>query len=830
MPRSRKSRTSDDLAAKYLVEWQKTTWIRDMNILAFKCTDELVPLDRFIGQDRAQEAIRFGLEIDKPGYNLFVTGLTGTGKTSAIKAHLQSVVDDLDSQEQRRPISDWVYVHSFEDADRPKAISLPRGAGKVYRQQFSGALRTLQEEIPKMLKSESFAAQLRSQEETDRKATQELMNGLELAAKAANFAVQLTPSGITIFPMTEDRPMTPDEYQALEAEPKKAIDEVRTQLMQHTQDTMTKIRELEKASAERIQELERSAGHQLVDQVFFDLHALSQEIPEMQKYLSDLSGYVLDNINLFKESEGPAPLVVGMPPGPAPGGAALGINPFLPFDINVLVDNSAVEKLPIIIEPNPNWGNLFGRIERRAIMGAYVSDHAMLKPGAAHLANGGYLVLNARDVLMAPGAWEGLKRTIRNREVRLEDPAEQTGFFIPQGLRPEPVPLDLKVIVTGDESIYRLLTSSDNEDFWDLFKVKAEFDYRVDLNEENMMAYCSFICRTCEDEGLLAFEAEGAARVLEFGARQVSDQNKLSTRFGQIKDLLIEADYWARKDDFKTVQEHHVRQAINQKVYRLSLVEERIREMVSDGSLLLDVTGEAVGQINGLAVYDLGDFSFGRPTRITAQTFAGREGLINIEREALMSGRTHDKGVLILSGYLGAKFGHDRPLTLSASLCFEQSYDGVDGDSASSTEIYALSSSLSGLPLRQDIAVTGSVNQMGEIQPIGGVNQKVEGMFDVCRAVSGLTGTQGVIIPHQNVKNLMLRDDVVEAIKEGKFHVYAVKTIDEGLEILTGKTAGEADASGAFPKDSVNYLIAKRFGELNDSMRGYFQGVFANGS
>ena len=463
-------------------------------------------------------------------------------------------------------------------------------------------------------------------------------------------------------------------------------------------------------------------------------------------------------------------------------------------------------------------------------MGTYVSDHGMLKPGAVHLANGGFLVLNARDVLMAPGAWEGLKRSIRNREVRLEDPAEQTGLFIPQGLRPEPVPLDLKVIVTGDESIYRMLTSADNEDFWDLFKVKAEFDYRVDLNEENMMAYCAFICRTCEEEDLLPFETGGAARVLEFGARQVSDQTKLSTRFGQIKDLLIEADYWARKDDAQTVHDYHVEQAVNQKIYRLNLMEERLREMVADGSLLLDVTGEQVGQINGLAVYDLGDFSFGRPTRITAQTFAGREGFINIEREAAMSGRTHDKGVLILSGYLGANFGHDRPLTLSASLCFEQSYDGVDGDSASSTEIYAIASSLSGLPLRQDIAVTGSVNQRGEIQPIGGVNQKVEGMFDVCRTTTGLSGGQGVIIPHQKVKNLMLRNDVVEAIREGKFHIYAVKTVDEGLEILTGRTAGEADASGAFPEGTVNYLVAKRLGELNDSMRGYFQGMLVNGS
>ena len=835
MPRSKNSETSTDVASSLRLDWEQTTWKRDLEVLPFKRTDELTPLDHFIGQDRAQEAIRFGLEVDKPGYNLFVTGLTGTGKTSAIKSHLQSIVDDLDSQGKRRPISDWAYVYNFQDPDRPNYMRLPRGTSKVYRLQLFAALRTLEEEIPKLFKSEGFESQVRDHEETDRKATQELMNALEQAGQEANFTVQLTSNGMTIFPMTQGRPMTPEEYQALESDQRQIIDQVRAQLMQQTQDTMTKIRELEKASAQTLQDLERSAGDQSIDQAFFELYALSQDIPEMQRFLSNLSEYVLNNINYFKESDVPkssmpgTPGTPGMPPGPAPGGV-LAINPFLPFELNVLVDNSGVETLPIIIEPNPNWGNLFGRIERRTLMGTYVSDHGMLKPGAVHLANGGYLVLNARDVLMAPGVWEGLKRAIRNQEARLEDPGEQTGLSIPQGLRPEAVPLDLKVIVTGDESIYRLLTSSDNEDFWDLFKVKAEFDHRFDLNEENMMAYCAFICRTCEEENLLAFETEGAARVLEFGARQVSDQTKLSTRFGQIKDLLIEADYWARKDDAGLVQGHHVQQAINQKIYRLNLVEERLQEMISDGSLLLDVTGEKVGQINGLAVYDLGDFSFGRPSRITVQTFAGREGFINIEREADMSGRTHNKGILILSGYLGAKFGKDRPLTLSASIAFEQSYDGVDGDSASSTELYAIASSLSDLPLRQDIAVTGSVNQKGEIQPIGGVNQKVEGMFDVCRAAAGLTGAQGVVIPYQNVKNLMLRDDVVQAIREGMFHIYAVKTIDEGLEVLMGVPAGEANDDGSYPEGTVNHMVAKRLGELNDSMRGYFQSLVSGGS
>jgi len=596
-------------------------------------------------------------------------------------------------------------------------------------------------------------------------------------------------------------------------------------LMQQTQETMAKVREAEKESWDLIRDHERSAAEHRVTDIFRPTVNTYRDVPEVNHYLGHLAEKVLDNLNLFKEEElGPAqsasPSASGPPAGP--GNA----NPFLAFDINLLVDNSNVGKAPIVIEPNPNWGNLFGRIERRASMGTYFSDHTMLKPGSVHQANGGYLVLNARDVLGSPPVWEGLKRVIRNREIRLEDPAEQSGFFVPQGLRPEPIPLDIKVIITGDESTYRLLTTMDNEDFWDLFKVKAEFDNKVDITPDNVDAYCAFICRTCDDEGLRAFDSDGAAKVIEHAARMVSDQKKLSTRFGQIKDLLIEADYWAGQDSSSLVLGKHVEQALIQKVHRLNQVEERVQEMVEDGSLLLDFTGSVVGQVNGLAVYDLGDFSFGRPSRITAQTYAGRDGMINIEREASLSGRTHDKGVLILSGYLGAKFGQERPLTLSTSLCFEQSYDGIDGDSASSTELYAIMSSLSGLPLKQNIAVTGSVNQKGEIQPIGGVNQKVEGMYDVCR-IAGLTGDQGVMVPHQNLRNLMLRSDVVQAIKEGRFHIYSVKTIDEGLEILTGCPAGERGPDGAFPEGTVNSLVEKRLGELNRSMRGYYEGLLA---
>ena len=822
---SDENRADENRAEKYRIPWQDSSWSCDSAIFNFQCTDELPPLDRMIGQDRAQEALRFGLEVDKPGYNLFVTGLTGTGKTSAVKAHLQTLVDELDQQERRKPINDWIYVYNFDDADRPCALRLPPGTGKALRYRMSEILRILGEEVPKVFQSEDFEAQRRSLEESNRQETRTLMTDLEEAAQAANFAVQVNPTGVTIFPMLEGRPMNPEEYQALTADAKKAIDDIRAQLMQRTQDVMADIREIEKGTSEKVRDLERSGAEELVGSIFKSLADSYQGVTELQEFLVQLQDYVLGNLVIFKETDAMRTTVPVGPPQPI-GNAALTLNPYLPFDVNVLVDNSAVDRVPIVIEPNPTWGNLFGRIERRAIMGTYVSDHAMLKPGALHLANGGYLVINARDVLMSGTVWEGLKRVIRNREILLEDPSEQSGMYIPQGLRPEPIPLDLKVIVTGDETIYRMLTSVDNEDFWDLFKVKAEFDHRVELTEENLQAYCSFICRTGMEEGLLGFEPSGAAEVIEYAARLVADQQKLSTRFGLIKDLLIEADYWAQKEGALRVKDEHVRRAISHKIYRLNLVEERIRDMVADGTQLLQVTGSEVGQINGLAVYDLGDFSFGRPTRITAQTYAGREGFINIERESSLSGRTHDKGVLILNGYIGAKFGQERPLTLSASLCFEQSYEGVDGDSASSAEVYAILSSLSGLGLRQDIAVTGSVNQKGEIQPIGGVNQKVEGMFDVCR-VFGLTGTQGVMIPHQNVQNLMLRDDVVSAIKEGTFHIYAVKTIEEGLEILTDREAGQRSNNGSFTEGSVNGLVERRLKELNQSMRGYYGGLLA---
>ena len=808
---------------KHEVSWGRVCWRCNAADFPFNCTDELSAPRGLIGQERALRAIQFGLEVEKRGYNLFVSGLTGTGKASAIKRHLQVAIDERKAQGVQLPIHDWCYVHNFSDPDKPQTLRLPKGKGKLLRRDLEQLLKTLQEEIPKLFTGEEYESQRKQVEEEGRAKYQEMLRDLEEGVKAENFGIQFSATGVNLYPLSnEGAPVSSEEFAKLGTEERKTIDEKRAGLLQRVQDTIEQLRATEKETVDRVKELEQEAGGKKLSDVFRKLEEDWGDQPNIIDYLAPLKDYALNNLNLFsvdgsKETIGT--LVAGQQ---LPGATTR--SPLLPFEPNVMVDNSDTQTAPIIIESNPNWGNLFGRIERRAHMGAYFSDHTMLKAGSLHAANGGYLVLNIRDVLQNQGVWEGLKRTIRDKEASLEDPAVQFGLIAPQGLRPQPIPWTAKVIVLGDEATYRMLSSYDQEDFWEMFKVKAEFDSQIDLTPENVGDYCAYISGTCFAEGLLHCDRTGVARIVEYGARLVSDQTKLSSRFAQIQDILIESDYWARKGGARLIGDVHVKRALDERIYRLNLVEEKIRRMISEGTLMVDLSGEVVGQVNGLVVYDLGDFSFGRPARITAKTFAGRSGVINIEREAQLSGRIHDKGVLILSGYLGWKFAQTTPLSLSASLSFEQSYEGVEGDSASSTELYAILSSLSELTIKQGIAVTGSVNQKGEIQPIGGVNQKVEGFFDICR-VSGLTGEQGVIVPHQNIKNLMLREDVVDAVKDGTFRIYEVRSIDEGIEILTGVPAGVRNEDGAYPDGTVNHLVDKRLQDLARSLKGFYSGV-----
>ena len=796
---------------KYAVPVEKLHWRCPEELFQFECTTDIEPLKEFIGQDRALDSINFGLAVERPGYNLFLTGLTGTGKAATIKSRIEKFIAGKKAQGIKYQLYDWCYVHNFSDPDRTKILKLPQGIGKSFRDHMEGLLKTLKEDIPKAFSSEEYTKRKQEVMEEHQRKYQAMMDTMEQEAMEKNLMVQLSSMGAAVVPLVNGKPMTREEFLSLSEKERGTIESKRLEMMRKVDETYSRIRDMENELAEKMKGIDLRIGEFAASRHFEELLKTYSEYPEVVNFLKEAKEYTLSKLDLFTQP--PMPQLPGLPPMPH-------VNSFTAYKVNVFVDNSSLDGPPIIIEPNPNWFNMFGKVERRAIMGTYLSDHTMIKPGAVHLANGGYLILNIRDVLLNPGVWEGFKRVIRTKEVRVEDPLEQFSFLTPQGMRPQPVPVELKIAVIGDDNLYQLLSVYD-EDFWEMFKVKADFDYQVQRTEENIKAYTCFIRTCCDEEKLLPFDRSGVAKVIEFATRAVGDQEKLSARFGQLKDLLIEADYWARASKSEMIKGEHVEKAVREKIHRLDLIAERIRQLIEEGTLMIDVKGEVVGQVNGLSVYDLGTFSFGRPSRITAKTFLGRRGVINIERESQLSGRIHDKGVLILSGYLGWKYAQDKPLSLSASLCFEQSYTGIEGDSASSTELYAILSSLSDLPIRQDIAVTGSVNQKGEIQPIGGVNQKIEGFFDVCKA-KGLTGDQGVMIPFQNIRNLMLREDVIKAVQDGKFHIYAVKSIDEGIEILTGMSAGDKKPDGRYPEGTVNNRAEKRLGELAEGVKEYY--------
>ena len=808
----------EEQATNRAVRWElppEKLWHRcDPSQFEFDCTDDIAPLEGFIGQDRALRAIEFGLAVDRPGYNIFVTGLTGTGKTSVIKSYLQEVVAKKGAAALGLPtLADWCYVFNVADPDRPRALRLRAGGGRRLQAQMAELVANLRAELTRALGGEEYQARRKELVEAGQARQRELLAELEVEAQAAGFYVQVSHEGVALIPLKQGRPMTQEQFASLDAVERAEIESRRAPVWEKVQATFERARLLERDVAEQLRSLERRTAEFAISRPFENLLAETR-IPEVVRFVEEIRAYTLAHLDLFQQAEPREEPASG--PSPYPAGSR---DPYLAYRINVFVDNGQATGPPVVIETNSTWGNLFGRIERRALLGAYFSDHTMLKPGSLCLANGGYLVVNARDVLVNPGVWEGLKRAIRNRESRLEDPAEALGLLAPQGLRPQPLPLDVKVIMTGDSSLYHTLSRYD-EDFWEIFKVKADFDHQIDQTHDFVDAYAGFVCATCKQEHLRPFSRDGVARVVEHGARLVSDQAKLSTRFGVLKDILIEADYWAGRDGSPRVGAQHVRRAIEERTYRSDLVAQRIRELIADGTFIVDVSGAVPGQVNGLAVYDLGDIAFGRPSRITARTFMGRAGIVNIEREAHLSGNTHDKGVLILSGYLGWKYAQDKPLSVSASICFEQSYEGVDGDSASSTELYAILSSLSGVPIKQSIAVTGSVNQKGEVQPIGGVNEKIEGYFDVCKAI-GLTGEQGVMIPRRNARNLMLREDVVEAVAKGQFHVYAVGTVDEGLEILTGVPAGERQPDGTYPEGTIHCLVDRRLRSLAEGLQSF---------
>lgn len=785
--------------------------IVDPTTFEFECTEELTPLTEFIGQDRALRSLQFGLGLQRPGYNIFVTGLTGTGKATAILEYIRRAVEEKRAAGEVQRPNDWCYVHNFDDPDRPNAISLPPGMGRRLRDDLGDLLDTVKTNISRAFASEEYEHQKREIFEEGQKAAQTLMERAQREAEGAGFLLRFLPTGVTLVPTVQGKPMTPQEFEALTPEERRRIQERQEAIAASVNEVAERLRAIEREVAKAVALLDRQVAEVVMKGAFDAISAQYRQFDEVARFLEQLRAFALDRADLLRDQEGR-----GLPTALA---AAAHPDPFLAFRCNVFVDNSGSEGPPIIVEPNPSWTNLFGRIERRAYLGTYVSDHTQLKAGSVHLANGGYLILNLIDIFTKPGSWDGLKRLIRTKEVRLEDPMEQYGFLTPQALRPEPIPVDIKLVITGDPLSYFLLSTYD-EEFWEMFKVKADFDHQIDRTPQNVLAYAGFICACCDRHGLRHFDRSAVAKVVEHGSRMAEAQDKLSARFGLLRDLIVEADYWAGLDGAKLVGGRHVEKAIGERIFRLNLIEERLRELIAKGVIMVDVSGAVTGQINGLAVLDFGDFSFGRPSRITARTFLGQRGVASIDRESQLSGKIHDKGVMTISGYLGHKYAQDKPLSLSATVSFEQGYEAVEGDSASLAELCAILSSLADVPIRQDLAITGSVNQRGEVQPIGGVNQKIEGFHDVCNAM-GMTGTQGVIIPPRNKRNLMLRPDVVESVRKGRFHIYTVSTVDEAIELLTGVPAGERAPDGTYPEGTVNRLVDDRLRQMGEAMRHF---------
>jgi predicted ATP-dependent protease len=784
---------------------EQLRWHCDCSAFPFQSTADIPPLKGLVEQERPIRAIRFGLGIASPGYNIYVSGLTGTGKTTVIKQFLDDIACTLPTPD------DWCFVHNFSYPNVPTALQMPAGKAKVLKVEMDDLIRHLKEEIPKAFESKEYEQNAHNLLHENQNLQQTLFNQLSEKAQSDGFSIEISKMGVSLIPIMDGKPVGPEQFEALADEVKAEVETRREALQQEVNAFLRQVRDINKASRDRINELNRRVGMYVVGLRIESIKEQHEDLPKVLNYLGEVQDYILTHLDDFNEDSQKQETAVA-------GKLTLDpqADPFLKYRVNIVVDNTDVKGAPVVIESNPTYYNVFGRMDRWAQLGTLQTDFTMIQAGAYLKANGGFLVVNAYDVLQNFGVWDALKRTVKNKEVRIEDLSAQYGQVPVAGMRPSAIPTNVKVIMIGNQMIYRTLYELD-EDFRKIFKVKADFDSEMDRDAKALQSYTSFISNRCHHEDLLHFDPSGVAEVIEYGARLVDDQRKLSSRFSDVADIVREASFWAGLDGSSIVSARHVERAVEEKYFRSSLVEERLREFILDGTIMVDVTGEAVGQVNGLAVLDLGDIRFGKPSRITVKTFVGKSGVVDIERESKMSGKIYEKGVLILGGYIGDCFAQERPLSLSASICFEQSYDGIDGDSASSTELYALLSSLSQVPIRQGIAVTGSVNQHGDIQPIGGVNQKIEGFFDVCRA-KGLTGDQGVMIPIQNVRNLMLHRDVVEAVSQGKFHIYPVRSVSEGIEILTGMPAGERK-DGTYPEGTVNSLAESRLKQFAKGMK-----------
>ncbi len=777
-------------------------WRCDPERLGITTTDDVRPTKEIIGQERALKALRLGLEMKYAGYNVFVTGFSGTGRMTTIKRML--------SELQRREVAlnDRCYVHNFRNPDQPILITLPAGQGNRLKAAMQDLVTELIKNIPASFERKRYKEERKRTMEHFQDRQQSVLRDFEARVKEKGFEVIQVQVGPAmrpdITPVVNGQPVSFDQLEALLKQGQVTKEQIeqfakdRSLLEAQMESVFRELRNIERKAKESVHELAQRFILPVVKDSVDEVRSMFKD-EKLSKYLDDVQEDVLSNLNRFRphEDQPQSQSLLEM------AGVATEEDNFLEYAVNVVVDNSDTRGVPIVIETNPRFKNIFGTIEREVDRnGTWRTDFTLIKPGSLLQADGGYLVINAIDALVEQGVWQNLKRTLRNGLLEIQ--TLETGLFgASSAFKPESIEIDVKVIMLGDAYIYFLLYEQD-EDFKKIFKIRADFDVEMPKLPQSIKRYTSFIKMICDDEKLLPFDASAVSAVIEYGVRLSGTQKKLSTRFNIIADILRESCYWATKEKSAIVKRSHIQKALDERVERVKLAEDKMLEIIDEGSVMIDTSGSVVGQVNGLSIYDMGEYMFGLPTRITAKTSLGKRGIINIEREAALSGPTHNKGVLIISGYLHSLFAQQKPLTMNASITFEQSYGGVDGDSASSTEIYAILSSLSDIPLRQDLAVTGSVNQKGEIQPIGGVNQKIEGFFKVCK-LRGFTGTQGVIIPFQNKKDLMLREDVVEEIRKGNFHIYAIKTIDEGVFLLTGIPAGRRSPDGSIEKDSVYF-------------------------
>ena len=773
----------------------------DPSIFKFKTTEELDNIETGIGQERGIKALEFGLNVDINGYNLYLEGPAGVGKTMYTKHYLDKI-----SKKQKTPC-DWCYIYNFENPNEPIALPLHAGQGKEFKEQMEVFIKDIKNDLKNTFNNEDFEKEKALIAQTYEEKREALMVKLNKKSEKYGFQVKSAQNGIYMMPIINGKAIEQEEFEKLDDETKQNFEDNSSIVQEQILQVISEIKNIEQESQKKLSEWQSNVALLTINAHINYIRSKFKRNKKISTFLENIKKDILKNIDYFlAEPQNETQQMPGPRPEPP--------KPWENYRVNLFIDNSAQEGAPVIMDSNYSYHNIFGKLEYENYYGSLKTDYTMLKPGLLHKANGGYIIFQAHDLIENAVCYEGLKKALRQKQLLIENTADPRSPMVMVSLKPEPIPLDLKVIIVGDEQIYQTLLAVDY-DFRKLFKIKVEFEDSSDNTEENMNKLARFIHGFCEQEQLPHLDPSAVAKIMEYSSRLADNQDKLSTRFNDLAQIIGEAATWAKMKKSKIVTAEFVDMALSERANRIKKYDSMYTEMIKENTLLIDTTGAKVGQINGLTIMNIGDYMFGKPVKITATTYTGKNGVINIEREVDLSGSTHSKGVYILSGYLGEKFAQDIPLSLTASICFEQLYNGVDGDSASSTELDAILSSLSGVPINQSFAVTGSVNQKGEIQPIGGVNEKIEGFFQICK-MRGLDGTHSVMIPIQNQKNLNLSNEVVDAVKNGLFHIYAISTIDEGIELLTGVPAGKKDSNGNFPAGTINYLAYEKLKKYAD--------------